>query len=84
MERPGAFPDPQRELVKEYCSEARQLLKSARDWDEAKAIAERVCARFSSQCESSLVLTVTHAYIEKVLQEEWGSAFTTMGEDQQP
>jgi hypothetical protein len=67
MERPGTFPDPQRELIDEYCSEARQLLEHARDRDEAMQIAERVCARFAGHCRSSLVLAATRAYVERVL-----------------
>lgn len=77
------FPDPQRELVDEYCSEARQLLENARDRDEAMAIAERVCARFAGQCGSSLVLAATRTYIDKVVQEKWGGGITTTGENQQ-
>ena len=72
MEKPGTFPDPQRELIDEYCSEARQLLEHARDRAEAMLIAERVCARFAGQCRSNLVLAATRAYIDGVMQERWG------------
>ena len=71
MERSGTFPDPQQELIANYCMEARRLLEQARDMSEAIVLAEEVCARFAGECRSSLVLSATRAYIEKAIQERW-------------
>lgn len=71
MERTGAFPDPQRELIDKYCSEARELIAGAHGRDEALAIMERECARFSRECRSSLVLAATREYIGNLVQQTW-------------
>jgi len=64
-------PDPQREVIERYCSEARQLLNQASTEEEALAIRLRVCSRLAQECESSLVMGATETYVDELIRRRW-------------
>jgi len=69
--RKNTTPDPQREIIERYCSEARQLLEQASTEEEALAIRSRVCGRLAQECESSLVLGATETYVDGLIGRMW-------------
>lgn len=59
--------DRQEELLSRYCAVAEKELLKARDKNEARDITIRLCKQFESECDSSIVITGTKAYIEALV-----------------
>jgi hypothetical protein len=59
--------DAQGELLKQYCSEAESLIRSATTIAEAKKLGEQVCSKFQQECESTLVVNATRTFIDDII-----------------
>jgi hypothetical protein len=63
--------NPQLDRIEEYCAKAHALLDTARDRKEALWFKDLMCSQFAAECQSSLVLAATNAYIEQVIRQRW-------------
>jgi hypothetical protein len=66
-------PDPQQDLLRTYCSQAEELLKTATSAEQAREMSERICGQFQNECESSLVINATRAFVEDVIGKMFGA-----------
>lgn len=68
-------PDPQQELLKQYCAEAETMLRTFTSEADARKVGEIMCSRFEQECSSALVIQATRAYIGDVIRRMFGEKY---------
>ncbi len=71
MERTTFFPNSRDDLIREFCSEARTQLEQVQDKEEAVKLSRDICTRLAGKCSSTLVLSATFKYMQRLLRERW-------------
>lgn len=65
--------EKQEQLIRRYWAEAERQLSQAPDQASALRMKESICARFESECESSLVISAIRQHLEILLKRCWGN-----------
>ncbi len=63
--------DAQNERIEQYCAQARELLRSAPDEENARDLAARLCEQFERDCSSGLVVSATRLYLDRWIHDQW-------------
>ncbi len=58
-------------LVEEFCERARDVLRNAPDRRSAQLLAVDLCAKFSDECMSDLIVNAARGYIERWINDRW-------------
>lgn len=61
-------------LIARYCAEAAERVEKASDRDEAKRIIADSCARFESDCQSTILRRQLRRFADELLQQRWGES----------
>lgn len=64
--------DPQHEILERYCRKAEEELAGAPDLHTALQTKDRLCSALEMECASTIIVTGTRAYIEKIIADRWG------------
>jgi hypothetical protein len=65
--------EKQEELIRKYCAEADSVLAGAPDYDSAVRLKEKLCKRFQSECDSSLVVAAASLHLDNLLKQRWAT-----------
>ena len=65
----------QAELVKQYCGDIEELIQATRSASEAIGVADEVCMKFDTACESTVTKTFLRQYVYSVIEQHWNVRF---------
>ncbi len=67
------FPDLSGDVIRRYCTDAREMIIRAGSREEAVTVKRALCSRLAAACESSLVMQATVAYVDELIEKTWTS-----------